>query len=263
VPPPTDVDGGTGWILGCVSQLLHHTPHKKPGLNPDLPENYRPIFNLSFLSEVLERAVFTQIEHYLNACNLLANHQSAYRKFHSTLLGRFISDLTLAASQGHHTLLAKLDLSAAFDTVDHPILLERLSRSFNISHQALEWFTSYLQPRSQSVRFNNNTSPSTVTSCGFPQGSVLGPLLFILYTADIGSIALKHHAQTHSYADGTQLYRSENPTEVASIRSSIVACILEIAEWCAENKLKLNVDKTELMWSATARRQHQLEISDL
>jgi len=103
-----------------------------------------------------------------------------------------------------------------------------------------------------------------VSNCYFvwcPQGSVFGRLLFILYTADIGSIALKHNAQPHSYADETQLYRSENPTEVASIRSSIVTCISEIAEWCVANKLNLNGDNTELMWSATARRQHQLDHS--
>jgi len=83
---------------------------KKPGLDPNLPENYRPISNLSFLSKVLERAVFTQTEHYLNTCNLLPNHQSAYRKFHSTetLLARVISDLILAASLGHHPCHARL-----------------------------------------------------------------------------------------------------------------------------------------------------------
>ena len=119
---------------------------KKPGLDPDQPENFRPISNLPFLSKVLERIVFSQIEHYLNDCNLLPRHQSAYRKFHSTetLLARVVSDLISDASNGKHTLLAMLDLSAAFDTVDHTILIKRLSLTFGINDTALQWFSSYL-----------------------------------------------------------------------------------------------------------------------
>ena len=103
----------------------HHSAREKPGLDPDQSENYRPISNLSFLSKLLERVVFTQIEFYLDASKLLPSHQSAYRKFHSTetLLARVASDLISNASNGKYTLLAMLDLSAAFDTVDHTILL--------------------------------------------------------------------------------------------------------------------------------------------
>ena len=152
-----------------------------------------------------------------------------------------------------------LDLSAAFDTVDHTILLKRLSRSFGISDQALRWFTSYLTDRFQSVHFAGKTSSSTLVSCGVPQGSVLGPLLFLLYTADIGSIASKYNINSHSFADDTQLYLSGDPSEAQFLRSSTVACINEITEWCAANKLKLNPNKTEFLWSATARRQDQLD----
>ena len=152
-----------------------------------------------------------------------------------------------------------LDLSAAFDTVDHTILLKRLSISFGIGDQALQWFTSYLTGRFQSVHFAGKTSSSTLVSCGVPQGSVLGPLLFLLYTADIGSIASKYNITSHSFADDTQLYLSGDPSEVKFLRSSTVACINEITEWCAANKLKLNPNKTEFLWSATARRQDQLD----
>ena len=204
---------------------------------------------------------FSQIEHYLNAHNLLPRHQSAYRKHHSTetLLARVVSDLISDASNGKHTLLAMLDLSAAFDTVDHTILIQRLSVTFGIKDTALQWFSSYLSERSQSVHFARNTSPSTPVVCGVPQGSVLGPLLFLLYTSDIGSIASKHHINSHSFADDTQLYLSGDPKDTQLLRTSIVACINEITEWCAANKLKLNPSKTEFLWSATARRQSQLD----
>ena len=174
---------------------------KKTGLDPDQPENYRPISNLPFLSKVLERVVFSQIEHYLNTFNLLPRHQSAYRRYHSTetLLARVVSDLISEASNGKHTLLAMLDLSAAFDTVDHNILIQRLSLTFGITDTALQWFTSYLSERYQSVHFAGNTSPSTPVVCGVPQGSVLGPLLFLLYTSDIGSISSKHNINSRPF----------------------------------------------------------------
>ena len=156
-----------------------------------------------------------------------------------------------------------LDLSAAFDTVDHTILIQRLSLTFGINDTALQWFSSYLSDRFQSVHFAGNTSPSTPVLCGVPQGSVLGPLLFLLYTADIGSIASKHHIKSHSFADDTQLYLSGNPKDAQFLRSSIVACISDITEWCAANKLKLNPNKTEFLWSATARRQSQLDTTPI
>ena len=107
--------------------------------------------------------------------------------------------------------------------------------------------------------FCRETSSSTLVHCGVPQGSVLGPILFLLYTADIGSIASKYNINSHSFADDTQLYYSGDPSEAQFLRSSIVACINEITEWCATNKLKLNPSKTEFLWSATARRQDQLD----
>ena len=156
-----------------------------------------------------------------------------------------------------------LDLSAAFDTVDHNILIQRLSLTFGIKDTALQWFSSYLSERFQSVHFAGNTSPSTHVVCGVPQGSVLGPLLFLLYTSDIWSIASKHHINSHSFADDTRLYLSGNPKDTQLLRSSIVACINEITEWCAANKLKLNPNKTEFLWGATTRRQNQLDHSPI
>ena len=101
-----------------------------------------------------------------------------------------------------------------------------------------------------------NTSPA---ECGVPQGTVHGPLLFLLYTSDIGSISSEHHINSHSFDDDTQLYLSGNPKDTQLLQSSIVECINEITEWWADNKLELDPNKTEFLWSATARSQNQLD----
>ena len=109
------------------------------------------------------------------------------------------------------TLLALLDLSAAFDTVDHCILLKRMETSFSISGKALEWFTSYLSDRFQRVTLEGGVSKEFKLSCGLPQGSCLGPLLFTLYSSKLVNIIEKFLPSTHAYADDTQLYLSFKP----------------------------------------------------
>jgi hypothetical protein len=107
---------------------------------------------------------------------------------------------------GEVTILALLDLSAAFDTVDHDILLRRLHYSYGIGGTALRWIRSFLTGRAQVVNFSGQVSTSSVLTCGVPQGSVLGPLLFNLYTADVVSIVQAHGVSVHCYADDLQLY---------------------------------------------------------
>ena len=126
---------------------------KKPSLNPDDLANYRPISNLSFVSKLLERAVHAQLLMYLNENELLPSVQSAYRQFFSTETAvlKVVSDVLTAMDRGQITLLGMFDLSAAFDTVDHAILLKRLDVSFGIRGNALNWFASYLSGRSQQV----------------------------------------------------------------------------------------------------------------
>ena len=121
---------------------------KKTTLKPEIMKNYRPVSNLSFLSKILEKVVLRQLSNHLLTNNLFYSHQSAYRAGHSTetALLKIVNDLS-ALDEDKVSLLSLLDLSAAFDTIDHSILLSRLSYSFGISDTVLDWFTSYFTDR--------------------------------------------------------------------------------------------------------------------
>ena len=130
----------------------------------------------------------------------------ADRRFHSTETSvlKLVCDALLAVDLGEVTLIGFLDLSAAFDTVDHNILLDRLYESFCIRGQVLDWICSFVSGRVLSVNFAEGQSNRSSIPCGVQQGSVLGPLLFILYAADVILLAQHHGFQLHSYADDTQ-----------------------------------------------------------
>ena len=146
--------------------------------------------------------------------------------------------------------MALLDLSAAFDTVDHTILLERLCHTFGISGQALKWFTSYLSDRSQVVSVNGVKSSSHILECCVPQGSVLGPSMYSRYTKPIGNIIRDSDIQFHLFAEDCQLYVSLDPactTSHIETLTHLENCIAELSDWMFQNKLKLNNDKTEFL----------------
>src|SRR6218665_3053498 len=163
---------------------------KKPFLDKELLSNYRPISNLSFLSKLSERVVLSRLKGYLTSNNLLNPNQSAYTKHHSTetLLASLYNKLVMAIGHQQVSCLCLLDISAAFDTIDHTILTHRLSSLFGISGTALSWIKSYLTSCSFTVNVAGHTSNPQTLTCGVPQGSVLGPLLFILYTAPLSKL---------------------------------------------------------------------------
>ena len=176
---------------------------KKPGLDIADMNNFRPVSNVSFMSKIIERAVAIQLTGYLAANDLLPRYQSAYRRCHSTetALLRIWSDVMMAADERKVTLLSLLDMSAAFDCVDHQILLHRLTFAAGMSGTAIQWIESFLSGRTQQVFYNGQLSTISPVLYGVPQGSALGPLLYILYKAELSHIIARHGLCHHLYAD--------------------------------------------------------------
>ena len=163
---------------------------KKPSLDPDNPANYRPISNLNNISKIIERLFRSRFYPHVTSSPNFNHLQSAYRPHHSTetaLLQTF-NDIFCSADSSQPTLLVSLDLSAAFDTIDHSTLLSRLSTSFGVSGAALAWLTSYLTNRAQTVHIGSVSSEPSICLSGVPRGSVLVPILFSLYIPPIGQI---------------------------------------------------------------------------
>ena len=168
--------------------------------------NYRPVSNLPQLSKTLEKVVDNQLIDHAN--NMLDMYQSAYRKHHSTeaALLCVTNDIKLAMDSKKGTILVIIDLSTAFDTIDHSIVLSRIELKYGITAVVLEWFRSYLYGRVPRVNIDESFSPPHPLTTGVPQGSVLGPLLFSLYVQPLGGIIREHSIHFHHYADELQLY---------------------------------------------------------
>ncbi len=155
------------------------------------------------------------------------------------------NDLLLSSDRGCISLLVVLDLSTAFVTIDHNILLNRLENSVGISGSTLAWFKSYLSDRQQFVAVNEEVSYRSQVQYGVPQGSVLGPLLFTLCMLLLGNIIRKHGVSFHCYAHDTQLYISSRPGEAHQI-VKLMECIVDIKKWMTNNFLLLNSEKIEV-----------------
>ena len=235
---------------------------KKINFDP-IDKNYRLFSNLEFSGKLIERAVSDQITKHIADNNLLESMQSAYRAHHSTetALVKVKSDILKAMDRQEIVCLTLLDLSAAFDTISKDKLLTRLEEEFGITNTCLKWIESYLTQSTRVMVGSSRSDPVTLTF-GVPQGSVLGPILFTLYTCPLGRICRKHIIGYHLYADDQKIYLSFKPQIIGSHEQCIKRledCIAEIHQWMTLNLLKLNNDKTEFILFGTRQQLSKLD----
>ena len=204
-----------------------------------------------------------QLRSHLETNKLSEILQSAYRAQHSTetALLKVTNDILTDCDSGNVSLLTSLDLSAAFDTIDHSILLQRLEITFGVSGTALEWFKSYLSNRHQAVVIKGKKSSDHLIKYGVPQGSVLGPVLFTLYTQPLVQEIVKFNLKYHFYADDTQQYDSVQCKSFEDLCHRMECCIKCVKKWMNENRLMLNDNKTEVLLTGSAGSLSKLERS--
>ena len=205
---------------------------------------------LCFLSKLVERVVAKQLRSHINNNKLDNPHQSAYKPGHSTetALLAIENKVHLSLARGEPTALVLLDLSAAFDTIDHNILLGYLKSWVGLGGTVLKWFASYLSNHCQAIKIGSTLSELRRFIFGVPQGSVLGPLLFSMYTTPISKIIHLHpHIKFHFYADDTQLYIHLSHKNASVALTKLTACLQDVQRWMSLSKLKLNPEKTEFV----------------
>ena len=247
----------SGIFPQCFKSALVTPILKKRCLDHNYLNNYRPVSNLCFIAEILEKLVLSKVSSYLNSHYLYNTCQSAYRPGHSTetALQKVVNDLFLSLCKGNISVLALLDFSSAFDTIDHTILVHRLHTDYGFTDTVLQWFSSNLTERTHYVSLSNHCSAFSHVHSGVPQGSVLGPMLFTT-TKPLSAIIDSHSIIHHSFADDLQLHMSAPPDRISELLHSMQSCISDVKAWATANMLQLNDSKTELMLVTSKRSKH-------
>ena len=218
-------------------------------------KNYRPVSNLSYMSKIIEEAAGRQIALHLERNSLQETLQSAYKKRHSTetaLVAVFDTLLSSLDKPNSAVMVAMLDMSAAFDTVDHAILLKRLQSTFGFQGTVIRWFESYLSERTVRVSINDALSDTLELTCSLPQGSKLGPRLYSDYTQPLGYLLRIRLLLYHLYADDSGIFKPFSlKTHVAQANAAqeLSNGINSIQTWTTNNRLKLNPSKQNSWWS--------------
>ena len=244
-------------IFPDALKLAKITPILKTG-DESLLTNYRPVSVLPVFSKILERIMYNRVYSHLNKYKLLYNKQFGFQNNNSTehAIIQLINDISNAFDKGEFTLGVFMDLSKAFDTVDHAILQEKL-KYYGIKSNTLNWFKSYLYDRKQFISFNDKSTLQSRITCGVPQGSILGPLLFIIYVNDlpISSTTLT----PIMFADDTNLFFSHK--NLKTLFSTVNKELKNIHEWFKSNKLSLNVKKTHYSLFHPAQKSDDLPLN--
>ena len=253
----------SGVVPCSLKQAVVKPLHKKPSLDKNSLKSYRPVSNLPFLSKILEKHVDNHFTSYDEKHGLGDKFQSAYTKNCSTetALLRVMNDLLTSLDGKKAMVLTLLDLSAAFDTIDHNTLLKRLKDNYGVCDTALDWMQSYLSERMQYTSIGSSSSSEIPLLYGVPQGSILGPKAFKRYSCPVSSIIKKHGLSYMIYADDTQIYTCFDPNNEQSKEHAIQKiqnCIDEIKTWMSLNYLKLNEEKTEVIIISLNASGHKL-----
>ena len=232
------------------------TPIFKNKGSPDLPENYRPISVVSHIGKIFEKAVCYQLTTYLQEHCFITPDQSAFLKGHSTqtALHKVVDDLLECTDEGLLSCLCFFDIRKCFDCIPHKTLLFKLSK-YGIRGFEHKWFESFLSDRYQTTVYNNSSSSRTSMTMGIPQGSVLGPSLFLLFINDLTCVI--KYSSINIYADDTLLYVSDD--NILSATHKLQADINAVSNWFKQNQLSLSVEKTFTMFVGSKHRLEQID----
>ena len=219
------------------------TPIFKKG-NNTLVTNYRPISVLPCFSKLLERIMYNRLYKFVLENNILYQKQFGFQNAHSTehAILQSVNQIIEAFSQGKYTLGVFLDLSKTFDTVNHNILLEKL-KAYGIQPENLKWFRSYLSNRKQFILYDDFKKEVKIVKCGVPQGSILGPLLFLVFVNDLSNSTKV--LDPVLFADDTNLFCSDS--NIRTLFETANQELSQINDWFLANRLSLNVEKTKYM----------------
>jgi len=209
---------------------------KKSTMDPEVLKSYRPVANIKFLSKVIEKAASCQTTDHVDGNHLSDEYQSSYKRHHSTetALVKVQSDILQSLDNNKAVFLVLLDMSAAFDTVDHDIFLNRLNNRFGMGGAVQSWYKTYLKDRTTRVTVNHEFSVDHVLKYSLPQGSIIGPQGFTMYISPVGDVIRSYGISFHAYADDIQLYTEFNPKSDEDrqlVLNNLSSCISEVSRW--------------------------------